>query len=286
MKIRFIGFKISVSGSPTLAQVLAEVATRDQDNMLDQHKIYLLNSDASADFHRGVVLTIKNQKNFLKLQQQQHTFRFKVETLDAASRLMDFNFFIVDKSSGYGVYLYYHHSHTINGFLDYLRLKRRECVQRQKEQSGKTPTGKMETAIICRGDSFEGLMRNYQRIKALDLQLLVPDVKGGLFQPLEPYLKKQNLRFLIDRKFSATDVAADIARCLGADIVKSGRVTAVDDEGGEHYLKLYNNPDYLDEVEFDTFTDKVAVTDLAAFYEASAYVDLEASYAKLKRIVA
>ena len=298
MKVRFVGFELKVEGRPALPDILARLRTDGGADMRQQDRVVLLDSAYDEYFHRGVVLKIKDQRRFVKLQQEQHTFRIRVETLDEASRLMEFNFFILHKAAGLGVYLYHHGSTTLNTFFQLIRQARYRLVDELKhrlaeQQPPASPQairdatqGKLDTGIIVRKQKIEELLEGFDSIGSLELQLTVPDVKGGLFQPLEPYLKRETVRFLFDRKHRAASVAYAVAACIGSDNVRAGKVVALDDKGDEHILKLMNNPDYLDEVEFDDFTHRIITADIARFYEAPAFADLAASYDKLQQIVA
>jgi len=66
--------------------------------------------ESNPSYYKGLVVTVKDQKAFCKLLEgNAGDITIEVENLDEKERLMEFNFFVLNKSNGFGLY-----QHTTN----------------------------------------------------------------------------------------------------------------------------------------------------------------------------
>jgi hypothetical protein len=72
--------------------------------------------DPAEDFSYGLMVTVKDQKTFCKLQQQDGGLVISVENLTGADKLMEFNFFVVNNDNGFGAFQHYHQSCSVGEF--------------------------------------------------------------------------------------------------------------------------------------------------------------------------
>lgn len=72
-------------------------------------KIFYFDAESFEDFCVGVIITVKDQSKFCKLQSQADGgAKISVSNLEEAEKIMDFNFFAINLENGVGVYQGYH----------------------------------------------------------------------------------------------------------------------------------------------------------------------------------
>lgn len=85
---------------------------------------FYIDDQSDAQFVRGLVVTVKDQKAFCELVKDNNgSFVVSVKNLEGENKLMEFNFFVVNKSNGLGIYQHYFHSCSVFTFGDYLRKR-------------------------------------------------------------------------------------------------------------------------------------------------------------------
>lgn len=119
MQIRFLGFSFSTDSTTLgLGDYIDHMVTNHGEaHELGEHNRYLFfNTSHSNNYYVGMLLTVKEQKTFCELTNTSGNLVVKVNELDANSNLMDFNFFVIHKTTGLGMYQYYHQSCSLNSF--------------------------------------------------------------------------------------------------------------------------------------------------------------------------
>jgi len=119
MQVRFLGFSFSTE-STTLGlddYIDHIVRNHGETHELGEHnRILFFNTTHSKNYYVGLLVTVKDQKTFCQLVKKSGHLVVKVNELDDDSNLMDFNFFVLHKTTGFGIYQYYHQSCSVNSF--------------------------------------------------------------------------------------------------------------------------------------------------------------------------
>ncbi|WP_143491132.1 hypothetical protein [Pseudomonas aeruginosa] len=72
--------------------------------------------DQDEKYIYGTVITIKNQKKFTSLVGKGSNLEIKVSDLSKLEKIAEFNFLIINKKNGFGIYQYHHGSCTAPNF--------------------------------------------------------------------------------------------------------------------------------------------------------------------------
>ncbi len=183
MQVRFLGFNFSIdSKSLTLDDYVNNMIGRHgQSYKLSEHDRFLyFNSTYSENYYVGLLVTVKDQKTFCELVRNSGKLVVRVNELDENTNLMDFNFFIINKVTGLGVYQYYHQSCSLNSFGHFNNRRFSEFNDYMIEteiaetpQQLRTPAkeksikfkyrGKLSWEILVRSENLKNLIQEFQR---------------------------------------------------------------------------------------------------------------------------
>ncbi|HJS45213.1 MAG TPA: hypothetical protein VJ753_02320 [Rhizomicrobium sp.] len=108
MKITFQGFQLFAGDGislPEFAKVLIDQSSATKEHKFADHdRLFLFEEDSDKDFYTGLLITAKDQKTFPELRKKGGKLTIKISELEAGARLMDFNFFVLNKKAFCGVY--------------------------------------------------------------------------------------------------------------------------------------------------------------------------------------
>jgi hypothetical protein len=126
MKVVAKGFSVEagndhVSVDEVLAWMQGSSGASDHSKGLER-RIYVSSGEAGG-FARGLVVTVRDQKKFLRMAGQGQNVVIEVENLKGDQHLMEFNFFVLNKANGLGLYLHYHQSCSISIFGSFLQAR-------------------------------------------------------------------------------------------------------------------------------------------------------------------
>src|SRR5690606_297779 len=103
MFVRSYGFSIEAGHNRvTVADVFSLMASQNgqPDTSKSNERRFYVDDTSDADFVRGLVVTVKDQKAFCELVNDSGSFVIKVNNLTGDNKLMEFNFFVVNKKNG------------------------------------------------------------------------------------------------------------------------------------------------------------------------------------------
>ena len=127
MQVRLVGFQLKVEGKGklTLATFSDSLAAIDPDTPKekDSRRLLFLNTHHNPTYYVGLVVTVKDHRTYCELLKSGGLMSVKVNALDHDSNLMEFNFFVYNKTTGAGLYQYYHQSCSANSFGDLTKKK-------------------------------------------------------------------------------------------------------------------------------------------------------------------
>jgi hypothetical protein len=288
MKVRLYGFEIeSKCSTVSLEDLFFELnkysGLSDTSRGLER-RIYL-DSGSDTDYHLGLVVTVKDQKRFCRLENDHGNLKITVENLKGRDKLMEFNFFAINKKNGIGIYQHYHQSCGVNIFGSYLITRHRkirekriiEDIKNEKSANNGEISPSMEKRIkrkhkgglkfsqLIQPESLEQLLKNYKKIKAFEYEYstLVPDKRIGI--PLGKYVKKIREKLTFERNWSVSELSAGITKTIDLIKPKSGRVHVVDYSDEDMSLKIFDMPDNFGEEEYDDVAIKLNNLDIYDF---------------------
>ncbi|WP_293779168.1 hypothetical protein [uncultured Oxalicibacterium sp.] len=287
MKVRMFGFDIEAGASAISVKKfmnhLSTVSGAPKKIGEIERRIFI--DDAfNKNYYLGLVVTVKDQKRFCKLENSKGQIKITVENLTGDDKLMDFNFFVINKSNGIGLYQHYHQSCGLNVFGGqlvscYKEFRESELnseIERENKNNGGISTkkeqeikkkyrGGLRFAQLVRKESLEKILKEYKELKAFEFEISALDanVRNGI--PLLGYAKKLREKLTFQKGWGVSVLASEIAKAVNQINPKSGRVHAVNMFDEDVSLRIFNMPDNFGEEDFDDVALKLHNLDLNSF---------------------
>jgi hypothetical protein len=284
MLVRFVGFNFNVEGKgvlnlATFARAMTNIKPLE-DTESEDRRLLFMNDQHHADYYVGLIVTIKDRRTFCELVSTDGNLLVKVNQLNHDSSLMDFNFFVLNKVTGAGLYQHYHQSCSVTAFAtiaaqrfaDHRNLETQKAIASAKDASEAQSkiesrySNRLRWEVIVRTDALKAMIAEMKRVKAFEYCLSTPVVKEDAFTPLRPFVKRklERLTFTIGTPVQLVATALD-AFVSSANLDK-GRVECLDEHGIERILRIVDNPDSFGEYEYDDIAPKLNELDLTNFH--------------------
>lgn len=287
MKVRMYGFEIeSESASVPIAKLMDHLARNtgkpDQSHSIERR--IFLDETTNINYYLGLVVTVKDQKRFCRLENNKGQIKITVENLTGDDKLMEFNFFVINKKNGIGLYQHYHQSCGLNVFGGYLisnhkhlrekfandeieahTRKEGELSANRERSIRKKYRGRLKFSQLVRKDSLEKILKECKALKAFEYEIsaLDVDVRSGI--PLSKYVKKLREKLTFSQGWSVPVLASAIAGAVKELSPRNGRVYALNEFDEDVSLRIFDMPDNFGEEDFDDVALKLHNLDLNAF---------------------
>lgn len=277
MQVRLLGFSLSSDCAPLSLDdyVNHMISAHGQPHRVGEHNRFIFfNTTHSESYYVGLFVTVKDQKTFCELVENSGKFVVKVNELDANSSLMDFNFFVINKTTGLGIYQYYHQSFSINsfGYFNAQRFSklRDDRVQAElsiipegdqsdskKKSIKKKYKGRLRLETLVRKENLKKLIEELQRVKAFEYCFASLTADEPEFQPLKNEVRKVRTKLSFYPKSSVQSLASAISDFVNKLSVNIGKVIGTDTDGIDRVLQITNNPDNFGEYRYDDLAPKI-----------------------------
>jgi hypothetical protein len=294
MQVRFLGFNFSTDC--TMLNLKDYV-----NHMIDNHgtahrfgehdRSLYFDSNYSEKYHLGLMVTVKDQKKFCELINNSGHLVVKVNALDDNSNLMDFNFFVINKITGFGMYQYYHQSCSLNAFgyfnnrrfsefqegkikLAIAEIPESEQTEKKQKSVKKQYKGSLKYEMLIRQENLNALIMEFQHVKAFEYCLTTLTVPEPTFEPLRNYVDKERTKISFNVTTPTSILASIIPNFVRAHDINNGKIIGTDDEGIERVLRIMNNPDSYGEYSYDDVAPKINSLDISLFYKSWVITEL------------
>ena len=304
MHVRFLGFNFATDAANlSIGDYIQYMVTKhDQAYELGEHKRFVFfNSTYSADYHVGLLVTVKDQKTFCELVSKDKKLVVKVNELDADSNLMDFNFFVINKLNGIGLYQHYHQSCSVNSF-GYFNNRRFAEYRKEKIdlEIGQIPEEKLSEAkkkairqkynsslsweILVRKEKLLELIQQLKRVKAFEYSFATLTVMEDEFKPLKGFVKKEKTTLSFTTLSPVQALAEAINNIVSVKDIEDGKVVGIDSDGIDRVLRITHNPDNFGEYDYDAVAPKINSLDIDEFEKSWVITELLAKCQEYKHI--
>lgn len=304
MQVRFLGFSFSTDcATVSLDDYINHMVTKHgQSHEISEHKRFLFfNTTHSKNYYVGLLVTVKDQKTFCELVNKLGKLVVKVNELDANSSLMDFNFFVIHKTTGFGMYQYYHQSFSLNSFGYFNSQRFSECRDRKvdteiatipehKRTDGSEKAikrkhkGRLSWEILVRKENLKDLIEELQQVKAFEYCFLALTADEPEFQPLKNHVKKERTKLTFYPQSPAKTLASSIFNIVNKHQINDGKVIGTDYDGIERVLRITDNPDNFGEYGYDDVASKINALDVDQFEKSWVVKELLDKCAEHKHI--
>lgn len=221
-----------------------------------------------GNFFAGVILTIKNMKKFVTLLDTKSEIILDVHQLNNNENIADFNFFIVNYKTGFGVYQYYHHSCSLNAFnyilsklysrsnSEYINsiteeLKKQGATESKIKKEEKQWRSKLTTSIIMKKGSFAEKILQMKDIYGANIEFLEFDILEREFSPLKKELKSVKYALNFNKEKSIRAVLDTLVSIFKKNTLKRATVKGKNELGDDVTYKLFNDFDRFNEFDYD-----------------------------------
>lgn len=272
MKIRLLGLDFQPGKGITLADLFAHIGSKQETSLRFHGYDRLLYIEEIDKYHVGLLITTKDQKKFLELTRQSGDVQIYSRDVSTGAQLADFNFFLIHKSTGRGIYQYYHNSCALNPFAylckkHYDELKQLKInlaleslsspTERTKNNIKKQYSGTLKWEQIVRPEAFEALINTLSKIHSFSISMSTLSQEEKVFRPLSLQAKKVTHEFKFSDNSMASAIGDNICSLISKLTPDSGRVEGIDSDGFEQIIKLTNNPDSFGEFDYDDVAEKM-----------------------------
>ncbi len=304
MQVRFLGFSFSsdcatVSLDDYVNHMLTE---HGKSHELNEHDRFLFfNTTHSKNYYVGLLVTVKDQKTFCELVKKSGKLVVKVNALDDNSSLMDFNFLVLHKTSGFGMYQYYHQSFSLSSF-GYFNAQRfsefRDATA--KAEISKIPDHKLTAAkekaikqkhkgrlrweILVKKENLKDLIEELQQVKAFEYCFLALTAPEPEFQPLKSHVRKERTKLSFYSQSPVKALASSISNIVTQFNIDDGKIIGTDFDGIDRVLRITNNPDNFGEYSYDDVAPKINSLDIEQFEKSWVVEELLNKCAEYKHI--
>ena len=222
----------------------------------------------SKTYWLGLVLTIKDMKNFVTLIESKQEIKLDVHELDDNEKIADFNFFVIDQNTGYGLYQYYHNScslatfnyiikHSYNEkcraiFLDIKYKYEKESKKKSEiDKLMKKYRGKFTASIVERKGHFIDRVKKLKDANTAEIEFLQISFKNNPLQAIQPYLKTMKYKIIFLKTTSVVGKIKSLVDVLADNEPKKATIEGIDEYGHDVVYRLYNDFDKFQEYDYE-----------------------------------
>jgi len=296
MKVRLYGFSLEAGHAKTSLSDLydhMELLSGTADTTKSNERRIYFSKDTDPDYARGLIVTVKNQKAFCKLVDADGRLVINVENLQGEDKVMEFNFFVINKSNGLGIYQQYHHSCSLGVFGGYLRDRYRNLsensagreireLRRQRQHTeGKAKAIRrahrenLSVATLIHRGNLSAVLRQFEKIKSFEYEFAQLDAIRDVAQALQPYVKRRKEKVTFEPRFAVATIATAVHNAVNTIMPKSGRVHVETDEGDPLSVKLADIPENFGEYDYDDIATQLDKLDTAEFAQHQTLTNLQ-----------
>lgn len=292
MDVKYYGFRVEVDGigisvSDLFAFFENEGCVIDDDMSNSRH--FYFDTKTSSEYYKGLIVTVKDQKRFCRLTSESGSYQIAVENLKGKDKLLDFNFFIINKSNGLGLYQHYHQSCALNVFGTYLRkhfqqFRLSKCdaaLELEKAANSGELSKRKATAVrkkfkakllfspLVRREKLKEILEAYKNINAFEFEYSYISQEVRKATPLSRFVEIKKEKLTFNKQYSVKELASAVSSFVMNERPSRGRVFVEDDEGGRFPLQIFDMPDCFGIVDYDQLIIKLNGLDVEEFAKHS-----------------
>jgi hypothetical protein len=289
LDIKYLGFNVKSERDNLPLSEFVEKVNSSEDSCIkfrepDSNngiRIYLHDSE---HFIKGLVVTIKDQQKFCKLAQD--GLEIEVENLVGDDKLLEFNFFVLNKSNNIGLYQYYHQSCGLSRFINLFKRQYRAVsnsnaetqIEIEKARAGSI-TKRKEKGIranyydwlhmtqLIKQEDIEEILNQCAVIKSLTYDYTYVTDSRTAASPLNRYVDKKTLSLNFKRTQSLTDISRSLTQYFDGENITKGRVNVEDHDGNSFGISISNIPDCFGVDDYDRLVNRINGLNINRFFE-------------------
>lgn len=266
MDIKILGIEFELGKGITLSDYFSYVESRKGEPVvLFKYGRFMYVADI-GDYHAGLLITTKDQRKYIEFKRDAKHAKLEPKDITEGSQLADFNFFLISKKTGRGIYQYYHNSCALNTFgavckSHYDSLKSNLIKKALKSQPDITTkvekhirssfAGTLSWSILVKPENFSQLVKELKSIKSFTVSMTTLAYKETIFRPLANKAKRMTQKFRFPFGTEPNVIIGDVEKLVGLPELESARIDGMDENGLDQVVKLENTPDSFGVFDYD-----------------------------------
>jgi hypothetical protein len=290
MQVTYYGFTLeSENKCVPLTALFDSLAAKSGGEVgaAESMRIMYVDDQSDNEFVSGLIVTSKDQKSFLRMSAVAGKYKIKSTDLTGDDRIMEFNFFVVNKSNGIGLYQYYRGSCSAVTMGSFLTSEFRELsnsskavqlnaaekmVEGKRGEKNKLIKG-IKSAhrkglifnLLVRAGDVPEILNRYKTIVAFDYDIASLDFLSTFARPLQGLVSKVHQRVRFNDLSTKDKIIEGVSGMLPEIVKDTARITVLNDEDEPMSVRLVNMPDNFGLHEYDELAAELDGLDLDDF---------------------
>lgn len=271
MKVRIFSFEWFMGGGITLDDFCGHLQSLSGQEA--EHK--LLAMTEKDDYWAGVLISIKDVSAFCQMRRDGGAFTIEAQHLDDNAQIADFNYFIINPTTGRGLYQHYHQSPVSNTFSKFIKRRylayRKQRIDEEITAAGGESIKKIDEKKIRSkyygGFTYKTVLKQKEFIKCVDalkqikmfsFELETITAEEKQFTPASEFAKRCSHKFFFQEDKLLSGLKDGIAKTIKDMGIKSASVKGKDEHNEEVVYKLFNDYATFEEFDYDDIIGSVS----------------------------
>lgn len=271
MKVRIFAFDWVMGGGITVEDFCNHLKTLS--GLEAEHKMIALSK--KDGYWAGVLLSIKDVTAYCQMQRNGGAFTIEAKQLDENTQIADFNFFIINPTTGRGLYQHYHQSPVSNTFGKFVKKRyltyRKQRIDDEVLAAGGEDIKKAEEKKIRAkyfgGLAYKTLLKSKEFIKCVDalkqikmfaFELETITAEERLLIPGAEFAKRCSHKFFYQDGSVLSGLKTGIAKTLTDMNLKSASIKGKDENNEDVIYKLFHDYATFEEFEYNDIIGSVS----------------------------
>jgi len=273
MDIKLLGIEFEFGKGINITDLFSHIKTKQGIPVVLYKYGRFMYVEDMGKYYAGLMITTKNQKKFIEFSDVAGQAKLKPRDVAAGSQIADFNYFLVGKKSGRGLYQYYHGSCSLETFgavcnSHYNELKRSKITaaiaglkaptQSAERACRKQYEGNLKWNLLVRPEAFKDMVAELKNIKMLTVTVSTLALKQTIFSPIAGRAKRMTQTF----RFPPSTVPVmgllkEIDALVDRQGIEGARIEGEDIHGNHQVLKVENNADSFGTFDYDEIASQM-----------------------------
>lgn len=274
MKAHVLGFEFKPEGGVSLLDLMNHLKANRGQAIMRKPYNRMLFIDETDEAWFGLVLSVKDQRRFAELEQQDGKFVLSVREVEEGKSAVDFNFFALVKATGKGAYLHYHQSFSMQQFYllceaEYRSLRDAakkaalealptNATNRQKKAARDPYKNTLGFDAMVRPESVPELLENMKRVSSVQFETATLTVRQNAFTAVNNLARKKILRYGFSHKQPMAEVFDAVKTAVREGHIRKGKISGRDLSDAPWSFNLSDNLSSFADYEYDDIAGEIA----------------------------
>lgn len=225
--------------------------------------------DADERYFYGVVITMKNQRSFASLISKDGSFKVKISNLAELEKIAEFNFFVISKLNGFGLYQYHYGACTLPNFGETVKGRYRRHLEEKRAAAlkvlGDSPSKKqlkdigsrffpgLQFSMLVQSRDVETVLAKYKEIRSFKYEVASVEAAISDDSPFQGMVTKARHEVRFDTTVDSSLIIKGIQSMISTVKDKTARIEVMDDDDEPISVKIMDVPINFGEMAYSDF---------------------------------